>query len=707
MAAYSPFEVDTESDIALSSTKTLEFDNDTLRAIAEVYMIEGNKEYREKEFNNAIHFFTEGIKVNCKDEVLNAKLYSNRATAHFVVGYYTDTLNDAKAAIKLRPTFIKAIVKGASACMELNMFDEALTLCFKGLSIDENNKKLLELESRVLDELYKNKETQMRGKVFDPSKRLYMPLERAVDRKDVASTAAESKGPEMIKHLLNLATGDIACRCTVYGALYFELSKHDKSIEWFEKELAIRKETGHREAECASYKNLGQIYYQNSQVEKAIGCYEKGLEIAEEMGNREKQKESLSRLGQIYYQNSQIQKAIGCYKKGLEIAEEMGNRTEQKESLSRLGFVLIKDLHQCESGIECCNQALDIMKETGDKHGERNLYNLLAEAYHALGLNKNTIKALEKALEIDSTIGDEEKINYYHNLAGEYRAIGNCKKSAEYYEKAANVSEASGQCQNEVSCYHNLGDVYQKTGQYERSVEYYEKALLISEERGYTKDIVISCNKLGLVYNKLDLHGKSMEYREKALRLLKGAGDRQGEMECLSDLGMTHHKLGQSEKAIEYLEKSLEISTAAGDREGMSKVNSNLGRVYCTLGEYEKSVEFLKKALDSTNNIIERVFIYRCLSVVAGYERKSDEIINYLERAVETCKEYDFESHHFISSYLLDTFFDSNNEPGANIEKAKSFLLGNIKNYEHVREDLEDEYKILVDDRNGFTLREF
>jgi len=49
-------------------------------------MIEGNKEYFEKEFNNAICFYTEGIKVNCKDEELNAKLYSNRATAHFCLG---------------------------------------------------------------------------------------------------------------------------------------------------------------------------------------------------------------------------------------------------------------------------------------------------------------------------------------------------------------------------------------------------------------------------------------------------------------------------------------------------------------------------------------------------------------------------------------------------------------------------------------------
>lgn len=34
-------------------------------AIAEVYMIEGNKEYLEKDFNTAIYFYTEGIRVYC------------------------------------------------------------------------------------------------------------------------------------------------------------------------------------------------------------------------------------------------------------------------------------------------------------------------------------------------------------------------------------------------------------------------------------------------------------------------------------------------------------------------------------------------------------------------------------------------------------------------------------------------------------------
>ena len=53
---------------------------------AEVYKNEGNDEYNKRNFNSAIHFYSEGIRVNCKDEDLNAKLYSNRAAAHFNLG---------------------------------------------------------------------------------------------------------------------------------------------------------------------------------------------------------------------------------------------------------------------------------------------------------------------------------------------------------------------------------------------------------------------------------------------------------------------------------------------------------------------------------------------------------------------------------------------------------------------------------------------
>lgn len=53
---------------------------------AETYKSLGNSEYRKKNLDGAIHLYTEGIKVNCKDKELNAKLYNNRAVAHFNLG---------------------------------------------------------------------------------------------------------------------------------------------------------------------------------------------------------------------------------------------------------------------------------------------------------------------------------------------------------------------------------------------------------------------------------------------------------------------------------------------------------------------------------------------------------------------------------------------------------------------------------------------
>ena len=58
-------------------------------AIAEVYKTEGNEAYLKEDYSNAVYFYTEGIKVNCMDEDLKGKLYSNRAYANFRLGEAT------------------------------------------------------------------------------------------------------------------------------------------------------------------------------------------------------------------------------------------------------------------------------------------------------------------------------------------------------------------------------------------------------------------------------------------------------------------------------------------------------------------------------------------------------------------------------------------------------------------------------------------
>ena len=49
-------------------------------AIAEVYKTEGNEAYLQEDYSNAVYFYTEGLKANCKDEDLAVSFYSKHSS---------------------------------------------------------------------------------------------------------------------------------------------------------------------------------------------------------------------------------------------------------------------------------------------------------------------------------------------------------------------------------------------------------------------------------------------------------------------------------------------------------------------------------------------------------------------------------------------------------------------------------------------------
>ena len=85
-------------------------------AITEVYNNEGYDEYNKQNFSSAINFYTEWIKVNCKDKELNAKLYSNRATAHLDLGkkLLVNFLKIFKCIGFVRTVFVRTVKQGVS-----------------------------------------------------------------------------------------------------------------------------------------------------------------------------------------------------------------------------------------------------------------------------------------------------------------------------------------------------------------------------------------------------------------------------------------------------------------------------------------------------------------------------------------------------------------------------------------------------------------
>ncbi|NXK71316.1 TTC4 protein, partial [Amazona guildingii] len=126
---------------------------------------EGNEYFREKEYLKAVIAYTEGLKKKCEEPEMNAVLHTNRGAAQFYLGNYRSALNDAIQATKLKPTHLKAIIRGALCHMELKNFSEAIAWCEKGLQIDSTEKKLLEVRAKA-DKLKMCRGRSWRGTIW-------------------------------------------------------------------------------------------------------------------------------------------------------------------------------------------------------------------------------------------------------------------------------------------------------------------------------------------------------------------------------------------------------------------------------------------------------------------------------------------------------------------------------------------------------------
>ncbi|KFZ47798.1 Tetratricopeptide repeat protein 4, partial [Antrostomus carolinensis] len=117
--------------------------------LAGMYKNEGNEYFRERDYRRAAIAYSEGLRRSCGDPELRAVLHTNRGAAQFHLGNYRSALNDAIQAKKLKPTHLKAIIRGALCHMELKNFSEAIAWCEEGLRIDSKEKKLVEMRAKA------------------------------------------------------------------------------------------------------------------------------------------------------------------------------------------------------------------------------------------------------------------------------------------------------------------------------------------------------------------------------------------------------------------------------------------------------------------------------------------------------------------------------------------------------------------------------
>ncbi|RUS81357.1 hypothetical protein EGW08_010889 [Elysia chlorotica] len=127
----------------------LKYESEDPTARADSYRDDGNDQFKKKKYAIAIDNYTEGIKSKSPDLELNAVLYTNRAAAQYHRKNYRSSFMDCIFARKFKPDHLKAIVRGAQCCFQMNKFADCLRWCDAVLMVDPEHQDILELRVRA------------------------------------------------------------------------------------------------------------------------------------------------------------------------------------------------------------------------------------------------------------------------------------------------------------------------------------------------------------------------------------------------------------------------------------------------------------------------------------------------------------------------------------------------------------------------------
>ncbi|KAL2490979.1 Outer envelope protein 64 [Abeliophyllum distichum] len=127
-----------------SSTSPLPDSNGNMDA-SELLKEKGNAAYKGKQWNKAVTYYTEAIKLN----ETNATYYSNRAAAYLELGCFQQAEDDGTKAISLDKKNVKAYLRRGTARESLLFYKEALQDFKHALVLEPQNKVANMAEKRL------------------------------------------------------------------------------------------------------------------------------------------------------------------------------------------------------------------------------------------------------------------------------------------------------------------------------------------------------------------------------------------------------------------------------------------------------------------------------------------------------------------------------------------------------------------------------
>ena len=369
-------------------------------------------------------------------------------------------------------------------------------------------------------------------------------------------------------------------KCLYFLAnVYKGMFKYDLSANYYEKELAVRKNIFGEE----SVHYALRLYFTSDmllylwQFDKAFSLARLALEITKRKLGEENLQYAycLEGVGAVYYRLAEYQKAVPYYMQSLAIKERLFGKEyiDNALSLHNLASTYFQ-MGDYASALPMSQRASEISKKAlmqGIEYDFNYAFsiNYLASIYEATGQYAEALPLLQTATAITKkSLGELDQ--YYpktlNNLASLYEKMQRYDSAEYYYQKVLKIRrKVLGEANPEYAAsLDNLACLYKKMGKCNIAIRLCRQGLEVRKNKFGEKSpsYAASLNSLGELYMQQGKYDTAGVLLHEALAIIKQVlGNTHPEyVKCLNSLGLLNTASGDCTKATEFFIEANDIS---------------------------------------------------------------------------------------------------------------------------------------------------
>lgn len=402
----------------------------------------------------------------------------------------------------------------------------------------------------------------------------------------------------------NVSPGKASESIRSAGDVYFILSDYKQALQYYDRALALIKETGNRVEELKTLNSIGYVYIYLSENRKALSYATRVREDCRRLPPSVNdatraglEAQAINNIGEIYYAFGDLKGSLKMFEQALHLWTSANDRRGLALAHLNLGYSYT-DMGNLPEASEHYHQSLALWQEIRDRRGEA----LTTTAFGA----------------VYSYLGDKQlALNSHLEALALFRAIGNH--------------------QGEAAALNGVAQAYEDLNEYQKALENYRQALDLYQMIGNRDFVALNKYYIGRVSFALKDLGQARIFYLQALDLSREVKDKQIEAHILKGLGIIDDSEGNTARALNQFRKVLSLYDRVGDRKGKAYTLNSIGHLYYKMGVRQWALDCFKQALplirSTEDNRGEALTLYN-LTRVERDEGQLDEALSHIKESI-------------------------------------------------------------------------